>query len=216
MIKAARLLETGEGEKNWPQIFQASDFFHNHSNYLQVSIRAKTSKAFLPWQRFCESRLRLLISALEIPEVSAWPYAKIFNPDSNQKDDTSENNPDYQYQSFFFVALRFAPGTERIDLTYHISDFLRKINSWDERKNEMDLDICHILQPNLPPFVFESASKWEKDTSTLRKSARPKNSQDENNGRNSTTCTPKMSRAVLADSDACLKSPTKRARKGAK
>jgi len=225
MIRAARILEGGD--EQWRAIFNDSDFFYRHSNFLQVSIGAQNAKDFLTWQRYCESRLRLLIAALETPQFSAWPFARFFKQEythfgkqiginckqpSQRKamsDDTCKQ------ESHFFIALRFAPGVERVDLRYYISDFLQKMNSWEERKEGMDLGICHVLQKDLPLFVFgnqeeEEKARAKKFKKQYRRKKTTQRKETEEEGR--TQLTPKFQRSTLCEDEIDLQSPAKKAR----
>jgi poly(A) polymerase len=156
MCRAAYLLEQSQSN-NHPgdcnAIFRDSGFFRRHSNYLQINIRARNAEDFLHWFRLVEARMRLLITSIETPEVQAWPFAKFF---------------DKQYgcthESYFFIALRFAPGVETVDLRYSTSEFLHKINSWEGRKEGMDLSIARVSADDLPPFVFgEGKANFKKN-----------------------------------------------------
>ena len=218
MIRAARILEGGE--RRWPDLFADSDFFHRHSNFVQVSISAKNLNDFLPWHRFCESRLRLLISALETTQISAWPFARFFKREFTKfgkvrKQQNQHVDDSCKRESFFFIALRFAPGVQRVDLRFHISDFLQKMNAWDERKEGMDLAICHILHPDLPSFVYEPMSNNQvhasiKHTSHNQTTSTEPPTQSLQNCH--TKLTPKMARSTVADEEVELKSPSKKAR----
>jgi hypothetical protein len=148
MFRATMLLEQGEG--NWRSLFQPTDFFQRHANFLQISIRAKTSSDFLKWLRFCESRMRLMITSLETPQIMAWPFAKFF-----ERRATKEG-----HEALFFIALRFAPGVEAFNIRYLTSDFLYNVNSWEERVTGMDMGISHVLQPDLPRCVLEH---WQEE-----------------------------------------------------
>lgn len=231
MIRAALTLE--KGEEHWKTIFQPSDFFHRHSNYLQVSIRANCAEDFLPWHRFCESRLRLLISALETPQVSAWPFAHLFSQTYTKfgivRSGNQESSDDCKHESLFFIGLRFAPGLQSVDLRYHTSDFLHKMNSWEGRKEGMDLDLCHVLQADLPSIVYQTfgagdAPEKPKPVNTKVPGDAPEKSkpadttvpqegtQNEDNSAGSTKLTAEVTRATLADDDVQLLSPNKRPR----
>merc|ERR1712157_217332 len=67
-----------QNEFNWRSLYNQSDFFDRHANFLQITIRAGNNPDdFTKWLRLCESRLRLLLSALDTPDVSVWPFAQI-------------------------------------------------------------------------------------------------------------------------------------------
>jgi poly(A) polymerase len=76
----------------YQNLFQPSDFFHQHKHFLQVNINARKKDDFVKWFRFVESRLRNFISALETPEVHVWPFARFF---SFPKDCSAYKDPDY-------------------------------------------------------------------------------------------------------------------------
>ena len=202
-IRAACIME--EGEENWKLLFENSDFFVRHSNFLQLTIRASNANDFFKWQRFCESRLRLLITSLETPQVNVWPFAKFFKRTyspigiRNKVDNVSK---DGLHESYFFIALRFAVGVETVSLRYSMSDFLHKVNSWEERKEGMDLGIAHILKDDLPPEVFETS------TETISVNPRPRTPVDQEE--TGTRLTPKLARSTLSVDD--IDTQSKRAR----
>jgi poly(A) polymerase Pap1 len=236
MLHAAIILEEGEG--NYGKLFRKSDFFRRHSNFLQITIRANNSEDFFKWLRLCESRLRLLITSLDTPDVNAWPFTKFFerkyNPSGsvkNTKKATSPNNS-CLHESFFFIALRFAPGLDSVNLRYCTADFLHKVNSWEERKEGMDLTIAHVLQDDLPEFVFDEDADDDDDVqepattastlpipeeqplndiraATPKPTLRPQTPTNQEEG--STRLTPKLARSTMLDADV-ITSPTKRAR----
>jgi len=156
MIRAAILLEEKEEDENggWRILFQRSTFFQRHSNFLQLTISSNNSSDHINWIRFCQTKLRLLISNLETKQISAWPFSNFFHPNNGiVVDDALEE--DAVYESFFFIALRFAPNVETINLKHYTLDFLHKVNSWEDRKPGVDLNIQHVLKENLPKFVSE-------------------------------------------------------------
>jgi poly(A) polymerase Pap1 len=67
LTRAAFLL--GHDDAQWRSLYQPSDFFQRHANFLQITIRASNSEDFFKWLRLCESRLRILIAALDGPEA---------------------------------------------------------------------------------------------------------------------------------------------------
>jgi poly(A) polymerase Pap1 len=238
MLHAAIILE--EGEENFGKLFRKSDFFRRHSNFLQITIRATNSDDFFKWLRLCESRLRLLITSLDTPQVNAWPFTKFFerkyNPSGSLKRQKNAKSPDNSclHESFFFIALRFAPGVDSVNLRYCTADFLNKVNSWEERKEGMDLTIAHVLLEDLPAFVFDDDDgdddndddvKEQPTTSTVpipqeqplndtpaatpKPTPRPQTPTNHEEG--STRLTPKLARSTLLEA-AILGSPAKRAR----
>ena len=87
-------------EVNWRSLYSRNNFFDRHANFLQITIRSQNPDEFTKWLRLCESRLRILVCALDSPEMSAWPYAQIMkrfytpviDDNSAAKSDEKNNN----------------------------------------------------------------------------------------------------------------------------
>jgi poly(A) polymerase Pap1 len=226
--RAAIIME--QGEQNWPILYKQSDFFLRHANFLQITIRATNGRDFSQWQRYCESRLRLLISAIDTDQVNAWPLAKFFDKYYNaagraceQKDST----PDSLREAFFFIALRFAPGVESINLRYCTNDFLQTVNNWDKRTANMDMGIALVTQNDIPDFVLEAMGGNDDDEPELQSTAsstadsKEQTAATDDNadvrphtpvqGESQTGLTPKIARSTLSEEDV-ITSPTKKAR----
>jgi len=149
LYRAAYVMEKSNG--NVSLLFQRSggdDFFHRHSNFVQVIISASNGNDLIVWSRFCETKLRLLISGLETEEVEAWPYSNFF------ADKTSK-----LHELYFFVGLRFAPDIEQVNLQDSTLDFLLKANDWEGRISGMDVKLNRILASELPSFVLGENGK---------------------------------------------------------
>ncbi|KAL7538730.1 hypothetical protein ACHAXR_008763 [Thalassiosira sp. AJA248-18] len=144
------------GQKVWDVLFEGNDFFTQHANYLQVSnhlsevnIIGTDEDEFREWFGLCESRMRLLIAGLESPVagVRAYPFAKFFH---------MRDEGDVKYVSSFFIALRFAYSTKRVDLGQLVTEYLQFVNQWEGRRDGMDLTVHLVAKKNLPMFVFAS------------------------------------------------------------
>ena len=153
MYRAAYTLE--KSKCHWSLIFRDCGFFQRHGNFVQIIMSAQNAEDLLLWSRLCETKLRVLISGLETDDVQAWPFANFFE----RPNSTSE----HCHEMHFFVALRFAPGVEQVDLRDSTSDFLNKVNSWEDRRAGMDLRLFRITADNLPSFVFGEEAKSGKD-----------------------------------------------------
>jgi len=217
MLIAARKLE--RGDKLWRDALEESDFFYRHNHFIQVSISASNANDFMTWHRFCESRLRLLISALETPQVMIWPFARFFyrrfTKTGYVQTKRQQSDDSCRHECFFFMALRFAPGMQGVDLRYQISDFAYNMNSWEERKDGMDLSICNLTQSELPPFVFarkqiHQVHSWVREPGAPLASSSDADDKKEDSD---TKLTPKMARSTLADSEIDLHSPAKKAKR---
>lgn len=155
--RAATILE--QGEQHWDKLYNKSDFFYRHSNFLQITIRSANGLEFPQWQRYCESRLRLLISAIDTDQINAWPFARFFDKYHNACGcacESSVSTPEGLRESYFYIALRFAPKIESVNLRYCTYDFLQTINSWDKRTEGMDMGIAHVTRDDIPEFVLEA------------------------------------------------------------
>jgi poly(A) polymerase Pap1 len=213
---ASRKLE--RGEKCWRDALDDSDFFYRHNNFVQVSISSSNANDFMTWHRFCESRLRLLILALETPQVMVWPFARFFKRRFTksgfvQTNERQRSGASCRHECFFFMALRFAPGMQRVDLRYQISDFAYNMNSWDQRKDGMDLSVCHLTQTELPRFVFarqqmHQVQLWVRDPEAPPPQVHRRDKEPEESN---TRLTPKMARSTIAD-EINLGSPAKKAK----
>lgn len=136
-----------QDEANWRKLYNRSDFFERHENFLKITISAGNNPGdFTKWLRLCESRLRLLFGNLECSEMSVWPFAQIME----QSYKSSEGGKSRQ-EALFFMALRFAPKIKSIYLKHRTTEFLvNQINSWEGRKSGMDFEIHHVVKDGLP------------------------------------------------------------------
>jgi len=160
-------------DMNWRVLFSPCNFFDkNLANFLQISIRAgDNTDDFTKWLRFCESRLRLLVGALESPEMQVWPYAQVMKreytplepktvastvpstaPSTVPSTDASNSGSSRSLpEALFFIGLSFPKKIETINLQQYTTDFLvNQINPWEGRTPDMDFMISHALQKDLP------------------------------------------------------------------
>lgn len=174
MVRASKWLKQQQNmstDNFYRSLFKPSDFFQRHKHFLQLNIRSSNQQDFVEWFRFVESKIRLLISNLETTELYVWPFARFFTkPKSHAPQNNS--NESGEHEKYFYIALRFNRGIERIDIRHLTMDFLYKVNSWEGRKSSMDLSISHITDEDLPLFVWEAMkerrSHSDKDGGTER------------------------------------------------
>lgn len=141
----------------WSDLLKKNDFFTAHVHYLQVTIIADNEEDHQSWFGFCESRLRILIAGMDSQSLGmlSYPFAKFFkNVDSNEN----------VKSTYFYIALRFEYGVENVDTTSCMQEFLYMVNTWEGRKKGMDIKIDHVLQRNLPSFVFDNPSEEKNST----------------------------------------------------
>ena len=140
-----------KGEREWDELFVGKEFFRQHIHFVKVDIIATSEDSFRAWFGLCESRLRILVAAMESDDLGTqcYPFAKCFRR-VEENDDGEET-----HIASFFVALRFAEGVEDVDLKPNAEEFLYKINSWEGRQQGMDLMIDCLVQNELPSYVFD-------------------------------------------------------------
>lgn len=151
LSRASKLCyDVSRGKTTWEALFEGNSFFTQHATYLQVDITSTNEDDFRAWFGLCEARMRLLIVGLESPShgIRAYPFAKFFH----RRPSADDQSP---FVASFFIALRFAGSVQRLDLGPLVTDFLQVVNSWETRKNTMDLIMNIVSQKNLPSFVLE-------------------------------------------------------------
>lgn len=150
-------------ENIYSKLFQPSDFFERHEQYIQINISSTNEADFTKWFRFVESKLRNLISSLETTEVHAWPFARFFEVNKYQSKtdkivETCQTSSKVRgYEKCLFIGLRFAPGIDAIDVRHLTMDFLFKVNNWDNRnESTMELTLAYLSASDIPLYVIES------------------------------------------------------------
>ena len=150
-------LSNGRTTNVFSKLFEPSEFFSNHEFFLKVTIQAADEHDFMEWFRLVESKLRLLIISIETPDIHAWPYSRFFDckydGTGTAVGELGRSDKDCLHESLFFIALRFPPELDTVNLIPLISDFLYKVNSWPGRKKGMDLTVSHLMASELPLFV---------------------------------------------------------------
>src|SRR3569623_2076641 len=115
-------------------LLDVGNFFDWHKHFLVVTITTtahnETQDEHKQWCQYLESKLRLLIVGLETTDIHPWPYSRFFH-----------NHTDEVYQTYFCMALRFAPHVQSVALQNLTADFLHMVNSWSGRKSSMDLKL---------------------------------------------------------------------------
>ena len=123
--------------------------------------------------------------------------------------------------TYFFIALRFVTGVESVEMVGCTTEFSYSVNSWEGRRKGMDLKIDHVLQSDLPDFVFEgSGSSCEESEVEEGRGKREGSSgvddgdvdgtyNNSSGGSDADACLNGM-----ANPDECLASPMKKAKIG--
>jgi poly(A) polymerase len=161
MIRACNSLRLSpSSNQDYRVLFRQSDFFRQHKHFLHLTIRATNAQDFVEWFRFCESRLRVLITDLESRDVNVWPFGRFFDrsysPTGLATGAGKSLQPDCLQESCFFIALRFAPQINQVNLRYLTHNYLHTVNSWNERSPGMDLSIAHVTAEKLPEYCWQA------------------------------------------------------------
>lgn len=93
--------------------------------------------------------------------VQAYPFAKFFDRKydrSGRCHGAGKSEENCKHESCFFVAMRFAFGVENVDMRYCTGEFLHMVNAWEGRCVGMDCTIEHVVERDLPDFVFDNES----------------------------------------------------------
>lgn len=123
--------------------------------------------------------------------------------------------------TYFFIALRFVTGVDSVEMVGCTTEFSYSVNSWEGRRKGMDLKIDHVLQNDLPDFVFEgSGSSCEESEVEEGKGKREDSSGVDdgdvdgtyNNGSGISDADACLN--GMANPDECLASPMKKAKIG--
>ena len=99
---------------------------------------------FMKWHRLCESRLRLLMAALDGgPEVFIYPFAQFvkraFTSEAGSDSSSQCSSEESAQEALLFVGLRFSADVESLNLKAYSSEFLyNHLNAWEGRKPGMD------------------------------------------------------------------------------
>jgi poly(A) polymerase len=161
MIRACNSLRLSpSSHQEYSVLFRQSDFFRQHRHFLHLTIRATSAQDFVEWFRLCESRLRMLITDLESRDVNVWPFGRFFDrsysPTGIATGAGKSLHSDCLQESCFFIALRFAPHINQVNLRYLTHNYLHTVNSWSDRSPGMDLSIAHVTADKLPEYCWQA------------------------------------------------------------
>jgi len=144
----------------WGKLFEDSDFFLEHKDYLTIVITAKSKEDHSKWMGWVESKLRQLVQKLEGIQyltVTPWPY--------HYHHPTTEN----PHCDLFFMGLDFqeipkSEGKRSIDLSPAVGHFKWLVcDTYGSGKKEgMNIELKHVRAYELPEFVFKDTRRPEK------------------------------------------------------
>jgi len=141
-------------EAEWKELFEKLDFFSLYKTYLQINCSSSTDIVHSKWVSFVESRLRFIILKLEVTAGIEYghPYPKTYDFK------TEEGLP----ITAFYIGLKFERSklqqntrSVQIDLTNPVIEFLKQLDEWPNKTNEMQIKVTWVKQNDLPDYVFE-------------------------------------------------------------
>lgn len=148
----------------WSVLFEKSDFFLRYKAYVQIEVFANTEDEHRKWEGWIESRLRFLISNLEVtPNLQyAHPYPNFYPCNTVDKESGSVT----LYCSCFFMGLTLnlpktkeGSGPKTIDLTPAVADFTAAVKEWPGKTASMDVRVRYVSRSELPDYVFEDGQR---------------------------------------------------------
>jgi len=141
-------------EAEWKELFEKLDFFSLYKTYLQINCSSSTDIVHSKWVSFVDSRLRFIILKLEVTAGIEYghPYPKTYDFK------TEEGLP----ITAFYIGLKFERSklqqntrSVQIDLTNPVIEFLKQLDEWPNKTNEMQIKVTWVKQNDLPDYVFE-------------------------------------------------------------
>jgi poly(A) polymerase len=178
----------------WRELFALPDaeYFSRYPAYVQIDISSGSAEEQRSWFGWCESRLRMLIVALEQPpQMFCQPQANCYHrlieessPGENNLNGKtqsinhikfndhssgghqglhSDGTTSMKFISSFFMGLSFRDGV--IDIAPSAQDFLYRTNAWSGKQPSMCISVNTRLQNEVPSFVLQTVAA---PSSTLR------------------------------------------------
>ena len=176
-------LRIEQGRGSWEELFEESDFFVRHRHFFQLIAVCSTETAYRAWAGYVESRIRHLVSKLELEYMIAGapPFPQTFEVcvencassdevlEMHKKSDSEpgerEKTGDKSfYSAAFYIALLIAPpsssdaarqaGPRKLILDRPVAEFRQQLFTWDKIEPEMQLIIRDIRRDALPDYVF--------------------------------------------------------------
>lgn len=155
-----------KGQAEWKDLFNGDQFFKRHSSFLQVNILSGDADSHREWFRFVESKLRLLIAGLDTTEVQVEPFCNFFHRCYDSNGDlvgSGTSSAKNKHETCFFGALRFRNGVEELDLSYNVSEFLHIVNTWENRRQGMELTIKVVTKEDVSSCISHKSTKSQDD-----------------------------------------------------
>ncbi|XP_063934190.1 poly(A) polymerase type 3-like [Zophobas morio] len=152
-------LKIENNQSTWKELFEKSDFFYVHKNFIQVDAFSENEEDHRAWYALVEARIRFLVLQFERTQnVRPCPFPKAYHirPEENL------------FQTTFFIGLTFPPkspdavstgGKRRVELTPAVREFMRKVQTWQAHKESMQLKVHHVKRSELPDFIYEDGEK---------------------------------------------------------
>jgi poly(A) polymerase len=162
-----------ESSSIFNELIQPLDFFLLYKHYLRVDATAQEEGAFKAWEGFCDSRLRNLVTGIELvsnKQLKGHLSTETFEPKrlmktwfigldesgkvKQQQDNDAKNGRNATY-----------------DISAAVRDFQEKIHNSQEYKVGNACTVSHVKRSKLPAFVYPDGKKPSQVTKRQRKDA---------------------------------------------
>jgi poly(A) polymerase len=154
------------------KLFEHSDYFRRYKIFVEVNIRCEDPGMFKMWEGYTESKIRILSTKLENLEniVAAIPFPKAFRMSnlggepgsadnagsSCTKDENVISLEKNESSCWFFIAIDVALSKnmpKKVYVDAPIKDFLDFVNSWDQKTQEMKIEIKPKKKRDVQGFI---------------------------------------------------------------
>lgn len=142
------------GRKTWEDLFEPLNFFSLYRHYIVICAGASSADQLLKWSGLVESKIRILVSKLEVSGSIelAHVYPNSYGP---LPSDSS------QFLSRWFIGLEFkkTPGGVNITLTYEIQAFTNAVMkstallSSPELRDGTEIEVHHVKRRELANYL---------------------------------------------------------------
>lgn len=158
----------GEGERQgiFDGLIEPLQFFTLYKHYLRVDATAKDEASFKAWEGFCDSRLRNLVTGIELvsnKQLRGHLSTESFEPQKLMKtwfiglDESGKAKQQQQEQQQSDASQNGKSTT--YDISAAVRDFTEKIHNSQECRPGNLCQISHVKRSKLPNFVFPNGRR---------------------------------------------------------
>lgn len=152
-LAIVKTLGTKDSTPIWTKLFQPSEMFIAHKDYLAIISWSNTADDQIIWSGWVESKMRILIQRLQdFVGVKSFPYPYSFDVSLDTR----------KHSNYFFIGLDFEvrkdPATgaaTNVDLSPAVLYFQSLImEKFQRRIDGMEIEIQHLRDKDLPEWAF--------------------------------------------------------------